>query len=71
MDTPAIHFTRVGIANMNQQWWHYLAETVSPQPQHQSAERMRRDQEKFSAVPLSEKRRSAETRPTSVAQLAL
>jgi hypothetical protein len=32
MDTPAVHFSRVGIANTDQQWWHDLVETVRPQP---------------------------------------
>ena len=31
-DAPAVQFGRVGIANTNQQWWHYLAETARPQP---------------------------------------
>jgi hypothetical protein len=27
-DTPAVQFCRVGIANTNQQQWHYLAEAA-------------------------------------------
>ena len=53
MDTPAIHFSRTGIANMNQQRWHYLPETVL-------AQIIRRDQkgcQEFSVVPLLGKQR--------------
>ena len=32
-DTPAVQLSRIRIANMNQQQWHYLAETGRPQPQ--------------------------------------
>jgi hypothetical protein len=32
MFTPAVPFSRVGIANTNQQRWHFLAETARPQP---------------------------------------
>jgi len=32
MDTPAVQFGRVWIANMSQQWWHYLVETARPRP---------------------------------------
>jgi hypothetical protein len=35
-DIPAVQFCRVRIANTNQQWWHYLAETARPQPWHKS-----------------------------------
>jgi hypothetical protein len=56
MDTPAVQFSRVGIANTNQQWWHDLAETARLQPPHESAPE---GPEKFSPVPLSGKRRSA------------
>ena len=39
MATPAVQFTRVGIANRNQQWWHDPAETARPPPnRHESAE---------------------------------
>ena len=48
MDTPAVQFGRVRIAN-TQQLWHYLAETARPQPWLKS---MARSQEKFWAVPL-------------------
>jgi hypothetical protein len=34
---PAVQFRRVRIANMNQQWWHDLAETARPQPWHKLA----------------------------------
>ena len=37
MDMPAVHFDRVGIVNMNSQWWHYLAETARPQTLLESA----------------------------------
>ena len=36
-DTPAVQFSRVRIANTNQQQWHYLAETARPQPWLESA----------------------------------
>jgi hypothetical protein len=36
-DAPAVQFGRVRIANTNQQWWHYVAETARPQPRHKSA----------------------------------
>ena len=34
-----IQFSRVRIANRNQQWWHYLAETVRPQSNRQKSAR--------------------------------
>jgi hypothetical protein len=35
--TQAVQFNRVGITSVNQQWWHDLAETARPRPQHKSA----------------------------------
>jgi hypothetical protein len=32
MNIPAIHFSSIRIANMNQQQWPNLAETARPQP---------------------------------------
>jgi hypothetical protein len=46
MSTPAVHFSSVGIANMNQQQWYDLAETAK----------------KFSAFLLSTERRSVKTK---------
>jgi hypothetical protein len=43
MDILIDQFSGVGTANMNQQLWHYLAETASPQPQQESAEVTRRN----------------------------
>ena len=37
MDTPAVQFSSVGIANMNQQRWHHLAETARPQLNQQES----------------------------------
>jgi hypothetical protein len=56
-DTPEVQFGRVRIATRNQQRWHYLAETVRPQPQQEGC------QEKLKI--------KEDLRPTSVAQLAL
>jgi hypothetical protein len=69
MDTPAVQFSRVRIANMNQ---HYLAETARPLPRHS-----RSQQEGLSGMPgvlgcasLREAKSSKDWRP-SVAQLAV
>jgi hypothetical protein len=58
MDIPAVQFGRVGIANTDQQQWHYLAETARPQPQYKSAGRIRanRDARKSSRLCLSQQR---------------
>ena len=71
MDPPAVLLSSVRIANKNQQWWHYLAETARPQPQHQSAGGTRATgmPGKFSAVPLSAKI-SEDWRPISTVQQA-
>jgi hypothetical protein len=62
MDTPAVQFSSVGIADTNQQRWHYLAETARSQSPHRSLQEvpggMEGCQGKFSAVPLSAKGRS-------------
>lgn len=42
----------VRIASMDQQWWHYLAESAGPQPWHESAGGTRGRQEKLSAASL-------------------
>ena len=54
MDTPAVQFGRVRIANMNQQWWHYLAETARPQPQLESAGGTNRNTRRSSQLCLSQ-----------------
>jgi hypothetical protein len=43
MDTPAVQFGRVTIANMNQQCWYYLAETARSQPRLKAAGGTRRN----------------------------
>ena len=53
-DIPAVQFSRVGIANTNQQWWHYLAETARPQPRHELAGGTRRDTRRSSQLCLSQ-----------------
>ena len=53
-DTPAVQFSRIWISNMNQQRWHYLAETARPQPQHKSAGGTRRDTRRSSQLCLSQ-----------------
>jgi hypothetical protein len=45
---------RVGIANTDQQWWHYLAETARPQPPHESAGGTRRQARRSSQLCLSQ-----------------
>lgn len=54
MDTPAAQFGRVGVANINQQQWHCLAETASPQPWLTSAGGIRRDARRRSLLCLSQ-----------------
>ena len=74
MDTPAVQLGRVGIANMNQQRWHCLAETARPQPRHESAGGTRKHTRRSSQLCLSQRSedlQSQDSRPTSVAQLAL
>ena len=51
-DLPAVQFSRVGIANTNQQWWHNLAETARPQPQLESAEGTRKNARRSSRLCL-------------------
>ena len=53
-NTSTIQFSRVGIANTNQQLWHDLAETAKPQPWHKSAGGTRRDARKSSQLCLSQ-----------------
>jgi hypothetical protein len=59
-NTPAVQYSSVRIANMNQQWWQNLAETVQPL-QNLPNPVSRRDQdqqgqkEKFFAMLLSTK----------------
>ena len=68
---PAVWFGRVGTANINQLWWHYLAGTARLQSQHKLTGGTREDQEKFWAVPLWVVKISEDTRPTRFAQLVL
>jgi hypothetical protein len=56
---PAVQCRRVRIANRNQQRWYYLVETTRPPTQQVSRKDPKECQEKFSAVPLSTKGRSA------------
>jgi hypothetical protein len=59
-DTSAVQFGRVGIANRNRQWWHYLAETAKPQspPQLKSTggTRANRNTRKSSQLCFSQRR---------------
>ena len=50
MDISAVKLGGVQIANMNQQQWHYLAETARPQPQHKSARGTKRDTRRSSQL---------------------
>ena len=54
MDTPAVQFCSVRIANMNQQQRHYLAETVRPQPWHWSVGRTSMNARRSSWLCLSQ-----------------
>ena len=54
MDTPAVQFSRVRIANRNQQQWHYLAETARPQPWLKSAGGTNRNTRRSSQLCLSQ-----------------
>jgi hypothetical protein len=53
MNILAVQLGRVGISNKNPQQWHYLTETARPQPQHESAERTRRNTRRSSLLCLS------------------
>jgi hypothetical protein len=55
-DTPAVQFCRVGIANRNEQRWHYLAESARPQPWHKSAAGGTRRLARSSRLCLSQRR---------------
>jgi hypothetical protein len=46
-DTPAVQFSRVGIASTNQQQWHGLTETARSRPWHKSAGGTQRDTRSF------------------------
>jgi hypothetical protein len=41
MDITAVQFSRAGIADTNQQWWHFPAGTARSQAQHNSAGEIR------------------------------
>jgi hypothetical protein len=74
MDTPAVQFRRVRLANRNQQWWHDLAESARPHlslgSSHQEVPG-RTPGEVLCCVSLREANINKDERPTSVAQLAV
>ena len=51
-DTAVVQFSRVKIANKNQQLWYYLTETARPQPLHESAGGIRRNARRNSLLCL-------------------
>ena len=53
-DTPAVQFSRIWISNMNQQRWHYLAETARPQPWLKSAGGTNKNARRSSQLCLSQ-----------------
>ena len=67
-DMTAVQFSRVGIANMNQQRWRDLAQTTWPQPQQEGPGGM--PKEVLSCTSLGESKISEDKRPTSIASLA-
>ena len=74
--TPAIQFGIVGIAAMNQQVWHYLAEIARPQSWDKTAggtsQNTRRSSQLCLSQRIKDQQRSAKTgRPTSIEELAL
>jgi hypothetical protein len=60
-NTPVVQFGRIGIANRNQQLWHYLAEKARLQSWLKSVGRDPEDCQKFLAAPFSGKPRSVKT----------
>jgi hypothetical protein len=70
-DIPEVQFSRVRIANKNQQWWHKLAGTARPQTnQHKSAggTRANRNDRRRSELCLSQQKYE---KATSIVPLAL
>jgi hypothetical protein len=63
MNTPAVQFSRVRIANMNEQWWHYLAETA--RPLCESPGETRRDTRRSSPLCLSQQSEAQQRQETN------
>jgi hypothetical protein len=57
-DIPAVQFSSVGTANMNQQWWPSLADTTRPQPNKVGVIRTNRVTRRSSLLCLSQGRES-------------